>query len=184
MVFAMNLEQDPDAATFYAQAAAMGCAQASYTEVAQGGGGGAPPECEVQLLTQKIQPAGYATPFNHTSTELLMQYGNQTTTTYLNGVPSNGYLTLVAGSTPYYSSPLSVVWSSGFSAAECLNYFDILDAAGNFPNSKYFYGLLTQNSNSLTSALLLTESSTLPWYINLEETLNPLTPGWGWPLTW
>jgi hypothetical protein len=40
----MNLEEDPDAATFYAQAAAMGCASAAASEVAQGGGGGGQPD--------------------------------------------------------------------------------------------------------------------------------------------
>jgi RHS repeat-associated protein len=42
----MAFEGGPDAATFYAQAAAMGCAQASYTEVAQGG---PQPQCEVEV---------------------------------------------------------------------------------------------------------------------------------------
>jgi hypothetical protein len=137
-----------------------------------------------ELLTQKIQPAGVSTPFNHTSTELLEDYNGQQTTIYINGVPLNGYLTAVIGSTPYYPSPLSVVWSSGFSTANCLLFAKILGAAYTFPSTTYLYDLVEQNSNSLTHALLVTQTNVLPWWVNLQEALNPFTPGWLWPLSW
>ena len=143
-----------------------------------------PPECEVELLSQFIQPAGYSTPFIHTSTELLMEYGGVLTTLYINGVPKNGQLTLVYSFTPYYPSPVTVVWSSGFSTANCALYSNILVAASTFPNGKYAYGVIEQNSNSLTHSLLVTMTNVLPWYVNLYEAESALTLGWLWPLKW
>jgi len=113
-----------------------------------------------------------------------MDYDGQQTVKYINAVPENGYLTVVIGSTPYYPSPLSVVWSSGFSVANCLWYASALGAASTFPNENYFYNVVEQNSNSFTHALLVTQTNILPWWVNLAEAVNPLTPGWLWPLSW
>lgn len=65
----MNLENDPDAPTFYAQAAAMGCTSYSIVPVATS----APPTilCDLQLF---IQPAGNsADPYVHTYIGLIVQ---------------------------------------------------------------------------------------------------------------
>jgi hypothetical protein len=100
------------------------------------------PECDIDLLTQKIQPAGVKTPFNHTSVELEISTGGQINTIHIDGVPVNGYLTAQIGSEAYYQdTPQTDVWSSGFSSANCLTLLSILGAAGTFPNDKYLYGM-------------------------------------------
>jgi hypothetical protein len=137
------------------------------------------------LLTQKIKPAGYKTPFDHTSVEINMSFYGHISTTHIDGIPVNGYLTAHIGTQAYYqSTPQTAKWSSGYSSANCFLAGKVLSSAGSFPNHKYLYNLVEQNSNSLTHALLVTKENVLPWYVNLQEAANPLTLGWLWPLKW
>ena len=191
----MNLEYDPDGATFYAQAAAMGCASASATEVAQGGPQAPQPECYVEIRYTQITnpvPGVSSTPFNHTMLVGIEVLGNtQVTLGVIDGWASAGVLAppfigvlpqLTSAETPngHYGNANTAkpYVDSTLSAAMCALWNTIVSVANNLPGA--IYGVGTSNSNSLTTYL---------WGLLGQSQIGPppgpqSTPGWNDPIMW
>ena len=191
MVFAMNFEQDPDAATFYAQATAMGCASAAASEVAQ-----APPtpECYVEIRYTQITnplPGVSSIPAYHTMLVGIEVLGNtQVTLGVIDGWSSVGVLAppfigvlpeLTSAETPnghYGNANTATPYvDSTLSATMCALWQKIVNLANNLPGA--IYGGLTSNSNSLTTYL---------WGLLGQSSVGPPpgqnTPGWNQPIMW
>ena len=159
----------------------------------------APLPCQVQLLTQNIEPNGVYSPLQHTSVEVDVGTGAASVSIHYDGAPqfesanplaNHGFLTAKQTiGQPYYdyaNTPTSAVWSSGFSAAACNDVAAIEASALTFPNSKYIYSDTGPNSNTFSRALVVTQENVIPGYIDLQEGLNPLVVGWNWflDLSW
>jgi len=148
----MSLEEDPDAATFYAQAAAMGCASAAASEVAQ-----TPalptPECSVSLYERPA--GGKHRPWQHTyiviEDTLLEQSGYAADELILQAGPSNNFpiggtlkSEIALPGTGYgrnknnASNPAinKEIGSPYMGANACLDVLDLLQAVGNYNNSE------------------------------------------------
>ncbi len=146
------------------------------------------PQFKIDLLTQAVMPKGYRTPFQHTSIRVTLFVRGQELVTHIDGVPVDGYLTAVVADRPWYGyTPQHVLWSTGFSTRHAGAYRGMLEAARSFPARRFGYWLLIRNSNSLTRALLralATQAVRLSRHRNMQIALNPLIPGWLWPLRW
>jgi RHS repeat-associated protein len=206
----MAIFESPDAATFAAQALAMGCGTPSAFAVPVATS--APTIlCDLQLF---MQPAGSsADPFMHTYVGLITQINgvNQPETYYeagsiskstgkMTGLQSalNGtaWLNTLDGSNPlshaYTNTSSTMVWQTGFSSAECPINQAIQSNAASFPPDTITYSLPSPDSNRFTCSLLTMSGVSIPWYVNQNlgnpwvGTLPglPLAPGWGTTINW
>ncbi len=196
-------QDSPDAATFYAQAAAMGCTSASATEIAQGGDG--QPwddpfpdlDCTIELFERPTPSGGPAKGWGrHTYIYINdgdYSYGGAALPgIMLEGGPVNGKLTgfisapgqgLAAGkwnaSNPFLASNQEV--GGEFSGPQaCGDIISLLNAVNNYDSGpKVPYAFLgTTNSNAFTYTLL--SDIGLSTFFGHP---SGFTPGWGQTIT-
>jgi MYXO-CTERM domain-containing protein len=142
------------------------------------------PKFEIALLAQEIRPAlpwiGVRRMyFRHTYLRVTISIGGATKATYIDGAPSNGYLTLRLGSAPYYQfGGERVIWSSGESQEHAPAALALLGAAMAFPARRRRYLLAVNNSNSVARWLLRTAGLRLPRGHAVKLACDPRYPGW------
>jgi len=195
-------QDDPDAATFEAQAAAMGCSpySASVIPVQYSQ---PPVTCSVSLDSQSAVFQG--DPFQHTFIQIGVDVDGTVSTEDLEAGPSSGfggYLNNLNdppnGGNTYPTTPKQL-FTTGYSAGECSAVGTLDTLAAGYPQNTYLYNK-PYNSNSFTYTLLtdagVSISTSASTYlttpiITMLPTFGPpiqiiRAPGWGllipsWP---
>jgi RHS repeat-associated protein len=176
----MAFEGGPDDATFYAQAAAMGCASAAASEVAQGGG--SDPGCTIEVFNRPIEAThGLNIPgLQHGYIVFTDQYGDQFT---FEGKKSGKQLTAVdtsnGGTALKKDNPSVDHFDGSISGPEVCDWLAILQGDASAVNSTYIrYHWYGPNSTSVLTYMLdsLPDSSwvSLPFMIGAGSPLPGL----------
>lgn len=139
---------------------------------------------EIALLAQEIRPAlpwigVRRTYFRHTYLRVRIRLAGAVSTTYIDGVPRAGFLTVRLGNSPYYDFGCErVVWSSGCSEEHAGAALSLLGAALMFPARRHRYLLATKNSNTATRWLLQRSGLALPPRHRAKLACDPRYLGW------